>query len=120
MADWHGLKISDDGRTITVAFHIPTPVYPGDGLNAAGKTIADCLGEDTDHSGVSQVPGLAGQEVTDLAANTLLEIVEDVKLPRGGADSGRRSNINARRQELIPETRIKLRQRYQLWGFQKV
>lgn len=120
MADWHGLRTSDNGRHITVAFHIDAPAFGGNGQNAAGKTLAECLTEDPSHSGTSQVPGLAGQEVTDLANNTLIEVVEQIKLPRAGASNGRRANINARRSALVGELQATLRQRYQLWGFEKV
>jgi hypothetical protein len=102
-----------------VAFHIDTPDHANSDQNVASKTMVECLDEDTSHNQTSVVPDISGAESTALSNNSLLEVVESVRLPRGGSNAQRQARVDARHAELVTEQQTALRAKYQFWGFDR-
>lgn len=104
-----------DAQRTRVAMHIATPA----GTNLAGKTYATCLTEDPDHSTVSVVPALAGQEITDLANGSLYEHVVTVKTENGLTNVEKRNLVDAAYSAAVAKVQAAIQAKYWAWGFER-
>jgi hypothetical protein len=111
MADFHALRTSDAGDSVTVAFHVPVPAE----TNQAGKSLSSCVVEDL--APVSDCDWLLQAELDEVATGTVYEHVEVVQMSGKVSNGQRLAVVQARAAELVPEIQDRIRSRYRFWGY---
>ena len=111
--NYHVKTVSEDGRNAIVVFHISIPIEQ----NSASIDLRTALSQSIDSSNfVSEVPWIAGAELTQIQNGELYEHVETVKFLAEDSDLQKQTKIDNRYTALITGAVAKARAVLKFWG----
>ncbi len=113
--DYHALKASDDGDSITIVAHFPMPA----GTNMAGFTYAQALAADPDVVTVSVVPNITTAEQTELDNGTKFERSYQFKTHKGISNAQKQTALDALYPLKLVEEQAILVERYKFYGYSR-
>lgn len=111
--NYHILKTNK--KQIQLVMHIDVPA----GNNLAAKTFSECILEDNELNKVSVLSDITAPESTALAAGTLIEVTENVKINPDLSNAAKQAVLDAHYTNAVTRTQNQLQKRYWAWGYER-
>jgi len=116
MSNYHVKTVSEDGRNASVVFHIPVPAEN----NSAGVALRTALSQMIDSATfVSQVPWIAGAELTQLKNGELYEYADTVHFYGEDNNAQKQTRLDNKYTSLATDGVDRLREILKFWGFNR-